>query len=72
MEHVGFGAAEWGHFAGFWPMERQQVQSEDAKWLGDDTERWAIRQEFLRDVTVLCSEQSDQCGLWQRVSQHRL
>lgn len=72
VERLRIGATERGRFAGSWPMERQQDQSKDAEWLGDDAERWAICQEFLCDITVLCSEQSDQCGLWQRFSQHRL
>lgn len=72
VERLRVGATEWGGFAGFGPMERQQDQSEDAERLGDYVERRAICQEFLCDVTVLCSEQPDQCGLRQRFSQHRL
>lgn len=65
MERLGL---ERGQFAGSGPMEWQQDQSTDAERLRDDTERRALRQELLCDVAVLCSEQSDQCGLWQRLS----
>lgn len=72
VERLGVGDPECGGFARFRPVERQQDQSEDADRLGDDAERRAICQELLRDVAVLCSEQFDQCWLWQCFSQHRL
>ncbi len=72
VEQLRVGTTEWCRFAGFKPMEWQQDQSEDAEQLRNDTERRSICQELLCDVTVLCSEQSDQCGLWQCFSQHRL
>lgn len=71
VERLGVGTTEWCRFAGFKPMEWQQDQSEDAEQLRNDTERRSICQELLCDVTLLCSEQSDQCRLRQCFSQHR-
>lgn len=31
-----------------------------------------VNAEQLRYITLLCSQQSHQCGIWKRVSQHRL
>lgn len=72
MECLGRRTLERGGVAGFGPIQQQPGEGQAAKRCGLEAERRALRQELLRDLAVLRSEQFDQRGLRERFGQHRL
>lgn len=70
VEFFGRGTLERGDFAGSGPIQQQQDQGQAAERSGVEAERRAVRQELLRDLAVLRSEQFDQRRLRERFGQH--